>query len=109
MKIVCPFYNYPYYSYTIDLSSQTYTLRFRFSDRSEGYLMDIEDAEENVIIYGVQMVPYYPLLRQYSLNQEIPGDFVLVPIEETDLRDSEPHHPRRIDQTHILIYSDEGF
>jgi len=104
-SVLCPLFNSPYYSYTIDLSRQTYTLTFRYNSRSQGYSMDIFNAEETPLIRNVQLVPNYPLIRQFSLS-EIPGEFVLVPIEETTLATSGIPNPRRVDQTHALVYLD---
>lgn len=106
MIITCPLYNKPYYSYTIDLSSETFTLTFRYSTRSEIYVMDIEDAEENSLIRSVPLVPTYPLLQQYSLPSPL-GEFILIPIERTGLEGSAVQDPRRVDKTHLLVYTDE--
>lgn len=106
MQIICPLYNSPYYSYTIDLSGETYTLTFRYSSRSEQYLLDIANAEEENLIRGIGLVPYYQLLQQYSLEAPI-GEFILLPIEETGIEGSAIPDPRRIDKTHTLFYTDE--
>lgn len=109
MRIICPLYNSPYYTYSIDLSSESFILTFRYSSRSQGYVMDIEDSEENTLIYGVSLVPMVPLLRQYSL-EDIPGDFLLIPIEtgsDNILANSAIPDPRRVDRSHVLVYSDE--
>jgi len=100
---LCPLYNSPYYTYTIDLDRSTFGLTFRYSSRSQGYLLDIFDAEENPIIRNIKLVPYYPLLSQYSIAQ-IPGDFLLLPIEETTIAESGVPDPRRVDRTHYLVY-----
>jgi len=106
MIINCPLFQDPFYSYSIDLSGDTYILTFRYSSRSQGYLLDIEDAEENTIIRGIKLVPVYPLTQQYSLENPI-GEFFLLPIEQTDIANSGIPNPRRVDQTHVLYYTDE--
>lgn len=103
---VCPLFEDAFYSYTIDLSGDTYTLTFRYSERADNWLMNIEDAEENVLIRGVKLVPYYPLLQQYALDNP-PGDFVLAPISDSGIADSSITTPRDINKTHILFYTDE--
>lgn len=105
MRIQCPLFNNPYYNYTIDLSGDTYTLTFRYSSRADNYLMGIQDAEENYIIRGVKLVPILPLTFQYSLETPI-GEFFLLPIEDTEIRNSNIPDPRRVDQTHFLVYDD---
>ncbi len=106
MRIVCPLYSDPYYSYTIDLSGDAYTLTFRWSSRSEQYIMSIDDAEDNNIIRSVALVPYYPLIQQYALENPI-GEFFLMPLEQSGIENSSIPDPRRVDKTHILLYTDE--
>lgn len=101
----CPLFDSPFYSYTMDLSRDTYTLTFRYSSRSEGYLMDIFDAEENPVVRNIKLVPLTALLDQYSLSTP-EGDFVVLPNENTDLSESSVVNPRRIFETHSLYYID---
>lgn len=105
MKIACPLFEKPFYSYTIDLSDETFALTFRYSNRAQQWFMSIEDAEENVLVRNVGLVPYYPLLQQYAL-ENIPGDFLLIPIEESDLTSASIPNPREIYKTHWLLYDD---
>jgi len=105
MRTECPLFPEPYYSFTIDLSSETYTLTFRWNDRAEQWFMMIEDAEENVLIRNIALVPYYPLLQQYSLKEPL-GEFILIPIEESDLATAFIKEPREIYKTHWLLYDD---
>jgi len=100
---LCPLYNSPYYTYSIDLDRVSYGLTFRYSSRSKGYMMDVFDAEENPVIRNIKIVPNYPLLEQYSLS-EVSGEFYLFPIEETTIAESGVPDPRRVDRTHYLVY-----
>lgn len=100
--VVCPLINNPYYSYSIDLDQETYTLTFRYNERAESYELSIEDAEENLIVANVMLVPGYPLLDQYRLDNPV-GVFFLVPYEQETIFNDIPD-PRRIDKTHFLIY-----
>lgn len=103
MQTTCPLFNDASYSYTKDLSGDTYTLRFRWSDRLQQWLMRIDDAEENNLIRSVSLVPLYPLTQQYALEKPI-GEFYLVPIE-TGVK--EIPDPRNINNSHFLVYDDE--
>ncbi|MBG23772.1 MAG: hypothetical protein CMF22_10655 [Idiomarinaceae bacterium] len=67
--------------------------------------MDISDAEETFIIRGIQLVPLFDLLGQYSLVSP-EGTFILLPIEEASFSNSSIPNPRRLDLTHQLIYLD---
>lgn len=105
MLTQCPLFETSFYSYTIDLSDDTYTLTFRWSDRANQWFLSVDDAEENNIVRSIALVPYYPLLQQLSLD--VPeGDFFLLPIEEADLTSASIPDPRRIYQTHFLVFDD---
>lgn len=99
---ICPLYNKPFYTYSIDLSNETYSLTFRWSDRLQQWLMDIVDADDNTIIQGVPLVPTYPLTMQYSLEKPT-GEFFLMPIEVTS---PDIAKPREIYKSHYLVYDD---
>lgn len=105
MLTPCPLFSRPFYSYTVDLSDQTFSLTFRYSNRAQQWFMTIEDAEENILVRNVGLVPYYPLLQQYAL-EDVPGDFLLVPIEQSDLTNASIPNPREIYKTHFLIHDD---
>ncbi len=96
----CPLFSQAFYKYTVDLSNETYTLSFRWNDRSEQWMMDIEDAEGNTLTKGIALVPVYPLIEQLALESP-PGEFILLPIEETSPQIA---NPREIYKTHQLIY-----
>lgn len=100
--VQCPLFDKPFYSYTIDLTKETYTLRFRWNSRLEQWLMDVDDAEENNLIRGVSLVPDYPLIQQFSLEKPS-GQFFLVPVgqDSMELRDS-----KKIYDSHFLFYVD---
>lgn len=108
MRQICPLYQTPYYSYTIDLSDEAYELRLRWNSRAELWYLELSDAEENVIIRNVALVPSFRLLEQFSLD-EIPGEFVLLPFSGDSLADSALEDPREIYKTHYLLYTDQDF
>ncbi len=103
---ICPLFDSPYYTYTMDLSQETFGLTFRYSSRSEGYLMDIFDAEENAILRNILLVPVMQLTRQYSLDSP-QGEFILLPIESTNISESGVPNPRELHKTHYLSYITE--
>lgn len=105
MKItICPLFDSPFYTYTIDLSGETFTLTFRWNERAEQWLMDIEDAENDKIARGVALVPHYLLIDQLSLVKPV-GEFVLAPYDSTS---PQIDNPRELYKTHYLIYGDRG-
>lgn len=103
---ICPLFDAPYFTYTMDLSQETFGLTFRYSSRSEGYLLDIFDAEESPIIRNIQLVPVTALIKQYALDR-IQGEFLLLPIESTSLSESGITNPRELYKTHYLSYITE--
>lgn len=105
MKTICPLFDKPFYSYTISLSGANYGLTFRYSSRIDGYLMSIEDAEENPIIKGIHLVPFYPLTYQHSLVAP-QGEFLLLPLEDVPINRSSIPNPREVHKTHYLVYDD---
>lgn len=105
MRTQCPLYPGTFYTYSIDLSDETYNLTFRYSKRSDACLMDVEDAEENMIIRGMKLVPIYAMNLQYSLEKP-EGLFFLVPKENYTLASSGVPNPKELYKTHTLIYDD---
>lgn len=101
--VYCPLYEDAYYSYDIDLEGEAYTLTFRWNPRMELYAMSIEDAEEEVVIQGVPLVPMFPLISQYVV-EGLTGDFFLVPVDQTDPYSPIPD-PRNTYKSHYLMYT----
>lgn len=97
---LCPLFSNAFYKYTIDLSNETFTLSFRWNDRSQQWIMKIEDAEGFEIARNIALVPLYPLVTQLSLERPA-GDFILIPIERTS---PQTVRPRDIQKTHQLYY-----
>lgn len=100
--VICPLYKEAYYTYSIDLSDETYSLTFRWNSRLQQWMMDIDDSEDASVVRGVPLVPVYPLLAQYSLGKPV-GQFYLMPVEMTS---PEVPIPREIYKSHYLVYDD---
>jgi hypothetical protein len=56
----------------------TVDIRIIWNSRSEWFYADI--TYDNVTLYGVKLVPGFPLLYQYHGEIDIPGDFLVLPI-----------------------------
>lgn len=97
-----PLYGDSYYSYDIDLDGETYTLTFRWNPRALQFVMEIQDAEENYLVRSIAIVPAFPLIEQYSL-EDLAGDFYVVSYEDASLL-SEIPIPREIYDSHYMIY-----
>lgn len=62
-----------HYSQRVTLSGRDYTLVFRYNQRTERYLLTLQDAEENTIVAGITIVSNWPLLRWYRYKPELPA------------------------------------
>ena len=106
-RVICPLYSEAFYSYTIDLSDEAYTLTFRWNGRSQQWFMSIDDSEENNIVRSVALVPFYPLLNQYSLDKP-EGEFLLLAYSGEGPENASIPDPRNLPQTHFLVYTDDN-
>lgn len=102
--INCPLFEESYYSYSIDLEDDAFVLTFRYNERAEQWIMSIADAEENVLVRNIALVPMYPLINQYALSS-LSGEFILIPIEGVGISSSYIQNPRQIYQSYLLIYN----
>lgn len=62
----------PNYVLTVDLDtpSQTFTFTFRYIQRSDSWLLDIDDAAGNAVLHGIKLVAdMLPLARVVALNR----------------------------------------
>lgn len=76
--------DFPSYSQRIELEGVIYNLSFRFNERMNRWIMDIQDQEENDILIGIVMLTSVPLLQQYIKEGLPPGDFILLHRDGTD-------------------------
>lgn len=101
--VICPLFEDDYYSYSIDLSGRTFTLTFRWSHRSDSYLMDIADSEGDVFCRGIVLNPLFPLMNQSSFEQ-LSGDFLLSP---RDANNTEIPDKKNVHKSHFLVYDED--
>lgn len=98
-----PLFDKPFYSYNFVLSDDDYKLRFRYSQRLDSYMIDIDNSNGRRVISGVRLVAGYPLLRQYVL-QDIKGDLLLLPKKSESVDKWFVPNGRKVFQTHDLVY-----
>ena len=72
----------PSYLQRVELESVIYNLSFRYNERMDRWVMDIQDQEENNILMGIVLLTNVPLLQQYVIDGLPPGDFILLHREE---------------------------
>lgn len=104
---VLPLFDNPYYTYSIDIDNEAMEFTFRWNERAEQWMMTIADSGGDVILRNIPLVPAYPLLKQFSLERPV-GDIFLIPVGESEIYEPIPD-PRRVFETHFLIYDDLTF
>lgn len=55
----------PWYKFTVTLSGQVYTLRFRYNTRMQRWIMDVADSANNDVLNGVPVLIERDLAGQY--------------------------------------------
>lgn len=97
-----PLYSDAYYSYTIALESNSYTLEFTYSDRSEAYFISLFDEDNTLLVGGERLVPNYPMFKDYPLPN-LTGWFWMEEIADIF---SQPYitYPDKLDQYYYLYY-----
>lgn len=68
----------PAYEFQVSLDSEVFTLRFAFNFREGRWSMDVADSVGTDIINGIKLVHGFPLLRQYVVEGQPPGEFILI-------------------------------
>lgn len=60
----------------IELSQIIYFLNFTWNALNEYWLMDIYNRDELPLILGIKIVPTFPLLSQYAVLGQPPGEII---------------------------------
>lgn len=63
-----PLFDDPYYGYSITLEGNSYNLEFLYNERMGLYTLSLFDAEGVSLIRGQAVVPDYPMLKDYALE-----------------------------------------
>jgi len=101
-----PLYPDPVYEQSVSLEGQSHILRFTYVDRLKLYLLDIYDSAKNPKLRGVGLVPSYPIIGDYAL-EDLTGIFYLIPKANTN-SEAYKDHPSQIDQYYDLLYAYEA-
>lgn len=64
------------YEFTIDLEDGTFTLRFKYVERMDLWVMDIADAQNVDIVVGVPVQTNIDLFGQITKSDLPPGTFI---------------------------------
>lgn len=101
-KVDLPLYSDPFYSYTISLEDNTYSMEFVLNERAGMWYMSMFTEDGEPIVRGIALVPNYPLLADYVIP-ELTGFFLLLPIPSitTEKYKEEPEY---LSQYYTLRY-----
>lgn len=66
------------YEFTIDLENVTYTLRFKFNERMNLWIMDIADSVNEDIVNGVPVQSNIDIFGQIVSDDIPPGQFIAI-------------------------------
>lgn len=70
----------PYYEYFTGLEGQSRLLTFSYNETEGAWYLDLKNEDDVVVIEGIKLVPEYPLILDYSLEEyNITGTFYLLP------------------------------
>lgn len=82
--IELPLYTDLKYRYGIALEGQSYQFTFYWNTRGSQWHMDIKMEDQTPILLGCALVPQYPMLIDYNLEDiGLTGYFLLLPINAT--------------------------
>lgn len=70
----------PYYEQQVSLENRVFTLIFAYNETAKAWYMDIKDANREPVIDGLCLVPAYPMILDYQLQEYgLNGAFYLLP------------------------------
>lgn len=77
----------PYQTLDISIGKRAYTIRLRWNDTQEFWVMDMYDREFSPILLGIKLVKNFPLIHKHALTS-LPtyGDLILLDRVKNDDR-----------------------
>lgn len=101
---LCPLYEDDNYGYELALDSVNHYFTFWYNERLEAYMLNLSNADEEVLIENYPLRPYFPMLSQYRFTG-LSGYFALVPYQVPP-KGSYPdvESGKDIANTHFLVY-----
>lgn len=83
-QIKLPLYNNTFYSYSIPLQGNKYTLEFLFLERLNTWLLSLLDSEGNYLVRNQRLTPNLLLFNDYKISEELTGGFLFTPLSRED-------------------------
>jgi len=79
--IQLPLYAERNYTYGMSLEGRAYTLTFKWNRKSRSWYIDIRLEDRTPIVLGIALVPQYPIIVDYNLEEVgLNGHFELLPV-----------------------------
>lgn len=97
-----PLYSDADYNYAVNLQGNSYTLDFKYNERSGLYFLSLLTAENTPIALSMALVPTYPIAQDYAISP-LTGFFWM---EEKANIISEPYktYPDKVSEYYNFFY-----
>jgi len=77
--VALPLYADSFYAYSVSLEGITYSIEILYNERNKLWHMSLFTEDGGPIVQGVAMVPQYPILQNYKI-ENLSGFFWLTPV-----------------------------
>jgi len=74
-----PLYADSFYAYSVSLEGNTYSVEILYNERNKLWHMSLFTEDGDPIVQGVAIVPQYPILQNYKID-DLSGFFWLTPV-----------------------------
>lgn len=69
ISIELPMYSEPSYQYNAPVENQSRLFKFNWNDRTASWHLDIKNEDGTGIVEGLKLVPSFPMLIDYQLEE----------------------------------------
>jgi hypothetical protein len=63
--------------FRVRLDGQDYVMTLQWNQRARSWTLDVKDVDSSLIVAGVKLVPFWPLLRLVTDERKPPGTLML--------------------------------
>lgn len=83
-QLELPLFNKTFYSYSLPLQGNQYTLQFLYLERIDTWLLSLIDSNGVYLVRNQRMTPNTLLFRDYKVSPELTGAFYFTPLSNED-------------------------
>jgi len=80
-----PAETYPVYEYILTLGDAVYTLTITYRERTDGWYLDVDDADGERLLSGKRLAADWPATARYRIDGLFAGDIALLDVEDGDV------------------------